>query len=175
MNTGYLAMQRHYQNGGPGVLVSGLVWSVAALVIVAAGLWPAMVVFFFGGMVIMPVGTFISRMLRTGQSLPDKKLTQLAVASLPILFGGLFLGYVLYHSSPAHFFPTVAIAIGLRYLVFRWVYGLKTYWVLGGVLIAIGAIGFATSFPLVATPWVVGLIEIGFGFWLTLQAKKTQT
>lgn len=156
-----------YVNGGPGVFVSGIVWLLGAITYVLAGFTPSIVAFFFAGMAIYPVSVIISKKMRPEAGEPDKKLSQLGIITLPILFGGLYLGYLMSKSDPHLFYPVVAVAIGIRYLFFKPIYGLKDYWVLGSVLIAFGLITYFYSPPIVIVPAIVGLLEIAFGYKLT--------
>ena len=52
-----------YVNGIAGVIVSGLVWLVAGIMAYSASAKISMIVFFVGGMLIHPLGIFISKMI----------------------------------------------------------------------------------------------------------------
>ena len=54
-------ISRAYVGGGPGVIVSALVWLAAAVVLPMKGVSFAFCVLFIGGMLIFPVGTLVSR------------------------------------------------------------------------------------------------------------------
>ena len=55
-----------------------------------------------------------------------------------MLFAGIFIAYALLRTAPALVFPAMAIAIGARYFVFRTIYDDVFYWLLGGLLAALG-------------------------------------
>jgi len=113
-------MRQNYADGGPGVIVSGLVWLITAAVIYMRGDWPGMITLFFGGMAIYPVSLLISnRMKAKDIDPPDKRLTHLALLTLPLLFGGIYAGYVLSSSRTLLFFTIIAMAIGIRYIIFE--------------------------------------------------------
>ena len=54
-------MRRAYVGGGPGVLVSGCVWCLAALVQQSQGIGMTFAVLFVGGMLIFPLSKLIVR------------------------------------------------------------------------------------------------------------------
>ena len=58
-----LEIRRAYLRGGPGAMVSGIVWLVAGVVAATYGLPIGFAFLFFGGMLIFPVATFILRVL----------------------------------------------------------------------------------------------------------------
>jgi len=66
------------------------------------------------------------------------------------------------------------LIIGGRYLTFTTLYGIKTYWILGGML---GAASFVL-FILKASPAVSALsgsiIEMGFGSFMFFSYKKSK-
>ena len=127
---------------------------------------------FVGGMLIVPISGIIERKMRNDVPAPNKGLTRLAMLTLPLLFGGLFLGYVMSSRNEALFFEVMAIAIGLRYLVFARIYGLKTFVVLGLLLIVTGISAYLSPIDLVVVPATVGVIEILIGSFLTLQRRN---
>ncbi|MEL6569544.1 MAG: hypothetical protein AAFQ22_14100 [Pseudomonadota bacterium] len=165
-------MRQNYINGGPGVSISGLAWLSAAIVTHLVGFQWGMLTLFIGGMLIVPISGVIENTMKGDVSAPDKGLTRLALLTLPLLFGGLFLGYVLSFQSEALFFETVAVAIGLRYLVFSHVYGLKTFVVLGAMLAATGITAYLIPIELALTPAVVGIVELLIGVFLILQDRN---
>ncbi len=169
--TAQSTMRQNYINGGPGVLTSGVVWLISAIITYFVGFQAGMVSLFVGGMLIVPVSGFIERQMRNDISKPDKGMTRLAMLTLPLLFGGLFLGYVMSFRNEALFFEIVAIAIGLRYLVFTKVYGLKLFVILGLLLIITGIGAYFSSIHLVVVPLTVGLFEILIGAFLTLSKR----
>ncbi|MEL6344861.1 MAG: hypothetical protein AAFV53_17220 [Myxococcota bacterium] len=165
------SMQRAYCNGGPGVFVSGVVWLSAGAVLAAFGFIPGMTMFFFGGMAIHPLSVWISNRVRQGapQVVPDPGLSRLAMATLPLLFGGLFLGWFLALNAPLLFFPTVAVGVGLRYMLFSRVYGRTLFIVLGGVLVSLSVADIVVGGTHVLFPVLVGLLEVGCGALLGVQ------
>ena len=162
-------MRANFINGGPGVIISGLVWMIAAAVTHYASFFTGMICFFFGGSLIYPLSEVVDRMLKPKDTpKPDPKLMKLAMMTLPILFGGLFLAYVMSRTDRSLFYPIMAIAIGVRYIIFEKLYGLKVFWVLGSVLTAIGVAAILCSnLPPVHVAAAVGMIEVLFGIYIT--------
>ena len=175
METLQQTMRQNYADGGPGVLVSGLVWLMTAIIIIGFSDKGGMLALFIGGMAIHPISSLIdNRLKRPGISEPDKSLTRLALLTLPLLFAGLYLGYLLSEQRIALFFSVTAVTIGLRYLIFQCIYGLKAYWVLGFILMGLGLLASLAP-PVLALQIVtiVGMIELLFGIWLTHRFLKT--
>lgn len=160
-------MRLSYINGGPGVVISGLVWLLAAVVTYLISFTAGILIFFVGGMLIHPASLLISAKLKKETVTPDKQLTRLAMFTLPILFGGLYLAYVMSQQDEVLFFPIMAAVIGIRYLVFQKIYGVGTYIVLGMTLSIIGIAAGILHTELVLVPFLVGFVEILFGIRLT--------
>ncbi len=133
-------MQDSFIFGAPGVLVSGMVWVTAGIVAMFNGFQASIIFFFFAGMSIYPLSALISRVIHKSQTnTKDNPLAKLAMEGTVLLFVGLFLAYTFARSDTVLFYPIMLLIIGARYLTFQTIYGLKTYWVLGGVLLALGA------------------------------------
>jgi len=67
----------------------------------------------------------------------------------------------------------MAVSIGVRYLIFRTLYGSPAYWVLGGALAIVGAL---TALAVVALPvnlaLIVGAIEVVMSGAILLLGKS---
>lgn len=163
-----LTMRETYLNGGPGVCISGAVWLLAADLVYMHGFKAGMIAFFLGGIFIHPTSIVAVKAIRKAPppSPPDKGLVQLSVLTLPILFGGLYLAYILSAQNQNLFYPVMAAAIGLRYLIFQRIYGLQTFVALGVILIAIGIGSHFLQIKLIWVPVIVGITELLFGLWL---------
>ncbi|WP_339873080.1 hypothetical protein [uncultured Brevundimonas sp.] len=171
-------MARAHVHGAPGVFVSGVVW------LIAGGLWDRQGVvsgfyaLFVGGILIFPVSLLISRaVFRAPRAVPGNPLERLALESTFILFSGILLAYCFLRTAPELAFPAMAVSIGVRYLVFRTVYGSSVYWVLGGALAVIGTL---TALAMITLPvnlaLIVGAIEIVMsGAILLLGKSRRQT
>ncbi len=165
-------MRANFINGGPGVIISGLVWVMAAIVTHLFGFQTGMISFFVGGMLIYPLSVVVSNFIKPKDTpKPDPKLMRLAMMTLPILFGGLLLAFIMSKSDPFLFYPIMAVAIGIRYVFFEKLYGLPGYIMMGASLVILGI----TSYPIFSTlslfPLLIGLCEIGAGIGLTLKKE----
>ena len=167
-------MRRGEVFGAPGVLVSGLVWISAGLVAWFHSFELSILALFFGGMVIFPVSTILSKRINPSYALQKTNpFVKLALEGTIFLFVGLLIAFTFSKSHPNLFYPIMLLTIGARYLTFQTLYGLKTYWVLGGTLLAIGC-GYILWFS--PTPSLAalsgGLIEIVFSVYLFKEYKK---
>lgn len=156
-------MRSAYLDGASGVLASGLIWSLAALVGLYATPTASMATLFIGGMFIFPLGILFSKMCgATGRHSSANLLHKPALENLGILFGGLFIAFVMAQYNKALFYPVMLIVIGARYLTFQTLYGLKSYWLLGALLMVAGVVCTALSAPFLAGALLGATIEILF-------------
>lgn len=174
-NTAQHEMRRAYANGGIGVLVSGIVWVIAGLVAQNISFQFGMATLFFGGMAIHPVAVLIERVtFKREKVAAPNPMKMLALQTTPILFVGLFAGFIVSKYNPDWFFAIALLAVGARYLVFQTVYGLKHYIVLG---IALIAIGFAAIWYLDMPPHLVailgGVTELFFSIVIMRRTERT--
>jgi hypothetical protein len=166
-------MNFSYFGGGTGVLVSGLVWCVAGLVALLHSNQLSMLTLFFGGMSIHPLAILLSKMLkRSGRHDPNNPLGKLALESTIILFVGLFLAFFVAKLKAEWFYPIMLMIIGVRYLIFNTLYGIKTYWALGIFLIFSGVLCILFDANFVMGAFVGGVTEIVFSFVIFMQTKS---
>ncbi|MCM4166097.1 hypothetical protein KCTC52924_03011 [Arenibacter antarcticus] len=166
-------MRKSYFGGGPGALASGLVWLTAGITALVSTQQISVLLFFFGGMLIHPMGIMLSKLLkRSGKHIKGNPLSYLALESTFLLFIGLFIAYLVLQIRPNYFFSIMILIIGARYLVFSTIYGMRIYWVFGATLIISGFIGilFNTPFHLIAL--IGGIIEILFSFIILYLEKR---
>ncbi|UTA46868.1 hypothetical protein L1F30_11920 [Simiduia sp. 21SJ11W-1] len=125
-------MRKAYDEGRPGVLVSGLVWALAAGASLVANPQQVVWLFFICGALIHPLAVLIAKLMgATGSAEKANPLQGLALASTAWLIFSLPLAYGIFMLEPLWFFPALMLIIGGRYLVFATLYGIKSYWVLG--------------------------------------------
>ena len=137
-------LRRAHVNGGAGVIVSGLAWAAAAAAFLAAGPRPGFVTLFVCGLAIAPVAQLVTRFVfKAPAAGPGKTREWIAIATVPVLLAGFYLGWRGMAEAPFAAVPVVAIAVGLRYLAFPVMYGGAVFLVLGAVFIAGGAAGLA--------------------------------
>ncbi|MBH9551791.1 DUF7010 family protein [Inhella gelatinilytica] len=160
-------MRAAHGDGAAGVLVSGLVWLLAALVCfqwgVSQGVWTLLI----GGAQIYPLSLVVLKLLgRSGKAGVDNGLNALALASTVWLILGCAMAYGLYRLKPELFFPAMMATIACRYLVFASLYGLRVYWALGAALWGAAALAFFVG---LAPAWAAalgGAVEVAFGLVL---------
>ena len=168
-------MRQAYFGGGAGVLASGLVWLSAGIVTFTSTTQISVLIFFFGGMCIHPLGIAISKVFkRTGQHRKGNPLASIAIESTVLLFVGLFLAYIVFQVEPNWFFPTMLMIIGARYTLFQTLYGIRTYWILGGLLILTGMACLMLSAPFYAGALLGGAVELIFAFVIMGGQKGNQ-
>lgn len=166
-------MSFSYFGGGPGVFVSGVVWCVAGFTALVFSTQASMLTLFFGGMFIHPLGMLLSKILnRPGKHNPENPLGKLALESTVIIFVGLFLAFYVAQLHIAWFFPTMLLAIGVRYLIFNTLYGTKVYWFLGGCLMLAGVLCIVLDANFILGAFIGGVTEIIFSIIIFNQSKS---
>ena len=158
-------MCKAYLGGGPGAFTSGIVWLIAGITAVFSTKQYSVLFFFFGGMLIHPIGILLSKALqRSGKHTKGNPLSYLALESTIFLFIGLFIAYLVLQIHPDWFFPIMILIIGGRYFVFSTMYGMRIYWIFGGTLLLSGVGGLLLNTPFYMIAFVGGSIEIIFSF-----------
>jgi len=167
-------MRNAYLGGGTGILVSGVIWLISGL----AGMYlteeTSILIFFIGGMLIYPLGVFSAKLSnRSGKHQKNNPLAKLAIESTAILFIGLFIAYSIFQIQKSWFFPVMLMIIGVRYLVFQSIYGMKVYWILGLFLIVSGMLCLISNQPFHFGGITGGIIELIFGVTVIVMERKT--
>jgi len=167
-------LRRAYVGGGPGAVVSGLLWLTAAWVEADHGIRAGFITLFFGGMLIYPLGLAASRLLfRRSAESPDNPMGPVALESTIAMIGCLLAAWMILPLDPALVFPIAAIAVGTHYFVFKTAYGDRTYWLLAALLTGLGLVAI---FDVATLPGglilAFGIVEILFGILLTVRALK---
>lgn len=165
-------MRRAYIWGSSGIVTSGVVWFVAALVAYLDDPRHAVWTLFIGAAFIHPVSVVIDRACGApGKHLSGNPLGKLAVEGLIFMLMCLPLAYGLSLFRMEWFFPAVLMIIGGRYLTFATLYGTRIYWVLGALLGLAALLGFHFSLPPYAVAFAGALIEIIFGMLLFFRKR----
>lgn len=162
-----------YFLGAPGVLVSGLVWSVAGGVALAVSHQAAVYALLIGGALIFPVSLVLTKVLgRRGSHSPENQLGKLAMEGTFWMLAGIAIAYGVSVLRIEWFFPAMMLIIGGRYLTFQTLYGLRLYWVLGAVLCAAGLALAMMRAPVAMSALVGGGIELVFAAVLFVQGRR---
>ena len=167
-------MRSGYYGGAPGMLTSALMWLVAG--VVAARISPERAVWalFLGGMLIFPVSKLVCRAVfhRENESYGNP-LGMTVLECTIAMIGGLFAAWLFLPSKPMLVFPLSAIAVGTHYFVFKTVYGDRSFWLLAGIVTAIG-FGDIYAAPMRgSTALLVSLTELAFGIILVIRATRS--
>ncbi len=168
--------RRAYVGGGPGAFISGVLWVVAALVLKHRGVGAAFAFIFFGGMLIFPLTTFVSRQLfKREAASKSNSLGRVVPESTVAMIGGLFAAWLFLSSKPTYVFPLAAIAVGTHYAAFCTVFGDKLFWVLACLITAVGVLDILGYVRLPGGPALaVGILEIAFGILLTARDRQAR-
>src|SRR5512147_2553709 len=95
LSAAQLDLRRAHVNGGAGVLVAGLAWLAAAIAFLIAGPKPAFFTLFVFGLAIAPVAGLVERFVfKASPSTTGKRLEWIAIATVPVLLGGFFIGWL---------------------------------------------------------------------------------
>lgn len=169
-----LDLQRAYVGGGPGVIVSGLIWLTAGVVAHSEGVRTAFAVLFIGGMLIFPLTALAVRVFFRRPKPAAKNPFGATVLECTIaMIGGLIAAWLFLPFQPDFVFPLAAIAVGTHYAVFRTAYGDALFWVLAGLVTAVGFFAIFGGVPIPGGPiFAVGAIELLFGVLLTVRGVR---
>lgn len=168
-------MQKAYYNGAPGILASGLIWILAGIIALKHTQQFSVLFFFLGGMVIHPIGIILSKALgRSGKHKKRNPMAILALESTLLLFIGLFIAYALLKTHSNWFFPVMLLIIGVRYVIFNSIYGMRIYWFLGLILVIAGIIFFFINKYFYAGALIGGSIELVFAFIIYFRYKAIE-
>lgn len=167
--------RRAYVGGGPGVLVSGLVWLAAAITAQNQGVEPGFAALFIGGMIIHPVSTVLCRtFFGRAKEATGNPLVGAALESTIAMIGGLIAAWLLIPLRPEYVFAVAAIAAGTRYALFKTLYGDRLFWLLAGLMSGVGLLVIFGGGLLPLSPaFAVGGIEVMFaGLLLTRNLRS---
>ncbi|MBM4192127.1 MAG: hypothetical protein FJ196_03585 [Gammaproteobacteria bacterium] len=172
ITTAQLELRNSYLRGGPGTIISGIVWLFAGVAANNTDIPTAFAVLFFGGMLISPLSTLLRRSVFRRS--PPQKGNQGGLTVIETTFpmiGGLIAAWLMLPFRPDFVFPLAAIAVGTHYFGFRTAYGDWTYWILGGALVVVGSTSIFVGVPSAnIAPLLVAAVEVIFGIWLTRQS-----
>jgi hypothetical protein len=162
-------LRASYVRGGPGAIVSGVVWLIAAITASVSGIERGFVTLFFGGILIAPIGMLIVRTIfRRGAPAPGNPGGLTVIETVFPMIGGFLAAWLILPYQPDFVFPLCAIAVGAHYFGFRSAYGDKAYWFIASALCVAGIGSIFAKFPdAAALPYTVAAMELIFGGWLT--------
>lgn len=169
-------MSKNYANGSTGIIISGIVWLISALIIVFAspklGVWSLLI----GGALIFPLSLLVNKLIGLSDShSKDNPLGKLAMEGTFLMLMCIPIALLLSLQNIEWFFQAMIMIIGGRYLTFQTLYGNKLYWLLG-ILLGISAfILFSLKADAFSSVLTGAIIEIVLGSYMFFNFKKTQT
>ena len=149
-----------------GQLVSGLLWLLSAALTSWQSQKHGIITLIFGGFFIFPAVQLILRLMKRPYSLTaENPMGQLAMQvaftlplSLPLVGAASMYRY-------SWFYPSFMIILGSHYLPFAFLYGMRMFLLLGGLLISLGLfIGLYLPTTISFGAWATGGILILFAF-----------
>lgn len=157
-----------YVNGAVGQAVSGVIWllsaSLGALVSVQAGV----ISLFVGGVTIFPLTQLALRLSGRSATLSSENpLDGLAmqVAFIVPLLIPVIGAAALYNIN--WYYPAFMVVVGVHYLPFVFLYGMRAYAVLAAVLIGGGvAIGWILPESFAVGGWVTAIALLAFSLYV---------
>ena len=169
-------VRRVYVGGFFGQLVSGVLWLAAA----AAGTWisPAagIVTLLAGGVLIFPLTTLALLIAGGPTALPAGH--PMAGLAMQIAFTvplGLLVAVAAAGYRLDWFFPASMVIVGAHYLPFVFLYGMRMFAVLAGLMVFAGitlALWIPVPFP--SGGWLTGFLLVLFAFLLRASAHATE-
>jgi hypothetical protein len=161
-------MRTVYVGGAIGQLVSGAIWLVSAALGTFVSTNAGLISLFFGGMLIFPLTQLALKLAgRTASAGKDNALNGLAKEIAFIVPLCLPVIYAAARANVNWYYPAFLIVVGAHYLPFMFLYGIRQYAFLAGLMI-VGGIGFAWMLPHTFTlaGWFGGIVLVGFAGWL---------
>ncbi len=144
--------------------VEGVLWLLSASLGAAGFIPPAIIVLFAGGMFIHPVAMGFSKLL--GMTTPDKNNRLPILNTWMALTIPLGLPLILMATSSGNqnmFYPAFAILVGAHWLPFTYIYSMKTFLMLAGILVISGILlGFIFTLSFSACGFIVAVVHLLF-------------
>jgi hypothetical protein len=119
-----------------------------------------------GGMLIFPLAQLVLRLMQRRASLepgnPMKDLARQTAFIIPVLFPLVAVASL---HRLEWFYPAMALVVGAHYLPFAFLYGMRMFLALGGVLCVV-AVLIGSTLPAygIAVGWFAGSVLILFAF-----------
>ncbi len=166
-------VRRLYVGGSFGQLVSAVVWLAASAAATWGSMGAGMAALWFGGMLIFPLTTLVLRLTGRPASLerghPFAALASQIAFTVPL---GLLVALALGTARPELFFPAAMVIVGAHYLPFVFLYGMRLFAALAGVLVAGGAaLAVSSQAPATAGGWFTGFVLVAFAIALGRAAR----
>ncbi len=160
-------VRRVFRRGAAGQAVSGAIWLASAAAATAGKVRLAVLLLVVGGMLIFPLTQLVLRLTGGPTRLSrDNPFNGLAIQVAFIVPLCLPLVYFAATHHVEFFYPSMMIIVGAHYLPFIFLYGMKSFGLLGGGLIGAGVyLGLHHHDAFVPGGWVTGAALMVFAAW----------
>lgn len=166
-------MCKGYAFGSLGIVTSGMMWLVSALVShyysPKLAIWSLLI----GGALISPVSSILGKLIGLKGHSAWNPLKNLAMENTIWMLMCIPIAYGLSTQNIAWFFQSMLLIIGGRYLTFSTLYGKKSYWVLGAILGVFAYLLFSLHAQSFVSLLAGGSIELFFGTFLYFSYRKS--
>jgi hypothetical protein len=169
-------MRQAYVSGSTGLAASSIAWFAACVTSLIGSPRDAIAALFIGGMLIFPVSVVFSKLAgRTGTHSKGNPLAGLAIEttiwmclSIPILIFAFW-------QRPGMFFAAMMVIIGGRYLTFATLYGMRIYWICGGLLVVAAMVLVTLGASATTAAFSGAVIELAFAMMVfkTVPGRET--
>ena len=163
-----------YMGGSVGQAVSGTIWLVSSILATWVSQRYGILVLVLGGMFIFPLTQLVLKLMGHKNTLskgnPYTALAMQVAFIVPLLIP-VIAGAALYNIN--WFYPAFMMVIGVHYMPFMTLYGMRLYGVLAAVLIVVGLmIGMYLSTSFVLGGWITAGVLFVFAALLGQAVKK---
>jgi hypothetical protein len=167
-------MRASYSHGYAGVIVSGIMWGIAGLIVFyvspTKGIWALLI----GGMFIHPLGIVFNKILgASGNHSSNNPLGKLAMEGTFFMIMCLPLAYGLSLQNEEWFFQAMLLIIGGRYLTFATLFGTRSFWILGGTLGVAAYLLFSLNLSAHVSALTGSSIELIFGTFMLIKTRSS--
>ncbi len=173
--------RRCHLGGSVYLVVEGVLWLLSATLGATGHIPGAMLVLLIGGVFIHPIATVCSRLLRLPLPAKSNRLPLLNTwIALTIPLGLPLVFMAISNSREDLFFPAFAVLVGAHWLPFAYVYGMKSFLALAGILVLGGILfGFVFSGHFSACGFFTGGIHLLFAavhfVLIRRESRRTET
>lgn len=160
----HVEYRRCHFGGAVYLVVEGVLWLVSASLGAASQIPAAMLVLIVGGMFIHPIATLCSKLLRLPSPGSSNRLSILntwIALTIPLGLPLIFMATMAGHENV--FFPAFSVLVGAHWLPFAYIYSMKSFLGLAGILVLAGVLfGFVFVQSFSACGFVAGGILLLF-------------
>jgi hypothetical protein len=168
-------VRTRYAGGFYGQLVSGLLWLVSAGLAVWSSPRAAIVALVVGGFFIFPLTELLLRVAGARTALSaDNSLRELGMQVAFVLPFSMLLLFPVGLYRLTWFYPGLMILLGAHYLPFAFLYGMRMFWILAGLLVGGGvviAMNWSSAFSVGAWYTAVTLLVFAGVGWMIVRRE----